>query len=91
MTLDSAFDIPAHVIAREVGGETVILDLDGGSYFGLDAVGARIWGLLNEGLTLAAIRDRMVEDYDASAEEIERDLLGLARELSERRLVEERA
>ena len=33
--------ISPQVVARELGGETVILDLSSGTYFGLDPVGAR--------------------------------------------------
>jgi len=38
-TLDAAFRIPDEVIFRELDGEAVVLNLDTGVYFGLDAVG----------------------------------------------------
>ncbi len=47
-TLDAAFRIPDEVIFRELDGEAVILNLDTGIYFGLDAVGTRIWRLIEE-------------------------------------------
>jgi len=49
MNLSDKVTIPAQVMARTVGDETVILDLASGTYYGLDPVGARIWQLMSEG------------------------------------------
>ena len=40
--------ISPEVMSQEVSGETVLLDLQSESYFGLDEVGTRIWQLLQE-------------------------------------------
>ena len=37
-----AYSLPDHVLLREIRGETVLLDMDSGQYFGLDAVGTRM-------------------------------------------------
>jgi hypothetical protein len=74
-------------MARSVGDETVILDLATGTYFGLDPVGARIWQLMGEGKTLAEICDLMLDEYEVSREELERDTLRLAEELAAQGLV----
>lgn len=87
MKLSDKVAIPAAVMAREIGGETVILDLDGGTYFGLDAVGTRIWQLLGEGKTLAEVCDAMIAGYEVSRSDIERDVIALAESLRERQLI----
>ena len=87
MKLSDRVTIPEQVLARRIGEETVMLDLANGTYFGLDAVGARIWQLLSEGKTLAEVCDVMMDEYDASREDIERDVLRLAEELSHRGLM----
>ena len=79
--------IPAQVVARQVGEETVILDLGSGTYFGLDATGARIWQLMGEGKTLAEICEVMLAEYEVSREAIERDVLALAEELCAKQLI----
>jgi len=81
MTLSDPVTIPQDVLARQVGEETVILDLASGRYFGLDAVGARIWQLLTEGLQPAAVRDAVVAEYEVEPQQAESDLLRLLREL----------
>ena len=87
MELADKVTIPAQVMARQVGEEIVILDLAGGSYFGLDPVGARIWELMGKGKTLAEICATMLEEYEVTAEQLQGDVIKLAGELAERGLV----
>ena len=87
MNLSDKVSIPTQVMARTVGDETVILDLASGTYFGLDPVGARIWALMGGGATLAEICATMLEEYEVEREQLEADVLRLAAELAERRLV----
>ena len=91
MTLDYALDIKPHVIARQVGDEIVLLDLDNGTYFGLDPVGARIWELISQGRTLAAVCEVILDEYDVTREIIEQDLLKLVADLAAQKLVKVRA
>ena len=74
-------------MARQLGEETVILDLESGTYFGLDPVGARMWQLMTEGKSLAEICEAMLEEYEVSREELERDALALAQDLEARSLI----
>ena len=87
MNLQKRVIIPAHVMARTVGEETVILDVATGTYFGLDTVGARIWELMAEERTLAEICDLMLEEYEVSRDELEGDLKRLAQDLADQGLI----
>ena len=87
MKLSDTLSIPAPVMTRKVGEETVILDLDSGTYFGLDPVGTRIWQLMADGKTLGEVCQAMTEAYEVTREEVERDVLALAESLGERGLV----
>ncbi len=87
MNLTDKVTIPAEVMARQVGEETVILDLASGTYFGLDPVGARIWQLVSEGRALMEVCEVMLAEYDVSRDEIERDLTELLDALGEKGLI----
>ena len=87
MNLTDKVKIPEQVMARQVGEETVILDLASGTYFGLDPVGARIWQLLGEGRALAEVCESMLAEYDVSRDEFERDLTELLDALGEKGLI----
>jgi hypothetical protein len=87
MNLTDKVVIPAQVMARQVGDETVILDLASGTYFGLDPVGARIWELMGEGKTLAQVCDVMQAEFEVTREDIERDVLDLVEKLHAQQLI----
>ena len=76
------FHISDEVLSQEVNGETVLLDLDGESYFGLNEVGTRIWQLLQARTTVAATLDTLAEEYDVSREQLENDVENLLDKLT---------
>jgi hypothetical protein len=75
-------------ISADLTGEAAILGLKSGVYYGLDAVGTRIWDLLQEPKTVNGIRDAILEEYDVEPERCERDLLALFQELAAAGLIE---
>lgn len=76
-------------IASPVGDETVILQLKNGAYFGLDAIGTRIWELLKEGRSPAAICAQMAGEYDIAPDVLEADVRRLLGELEANEIVAE--
>lgn len=88
LSLDSRVRIPSAVLFQELAGEMVLLDLEGGTYFGLDETGTRIWQLLAERRPLRAIHTALVDEYDVDAHQLEADLLRLVREFTRHGLVE---
>ena len=76
-------------VASAVGDETVILQLKNGAYFGLDAVGTRIWELLKEGVGPSDIVARMSTEYDVAPDVLEADVRRLLSELEANELVAE--
>lgn len=81
LTCDARLKIPDQVVTRQVGDETVILNLQSGTYFGLDPVGSRFLELLEAEGALAAVIARMLEEFDVTEMQLEADLLRLADEM----------
>lgn len=81
------FSISSEVLSQEVSGETVLLDLDGESYFGLNEVGTRIWQLLQSEITVCALLDTLADEYDVCREQLESDVDQLLGKLSAAGLV----
>jgi hypothetical protein len=76
------------VVFRQLDDEAVLLDLESGTYFGLNAVGTRVWQLLAEHADLKTVLNTLADEYDADLAELERDLLTLSEELCARGLTE---
>ena len=70
------------------GGEVAILDFKSGTYHGLDAVGARVWSLIQEPKTIGEIRDVLLSEYEVERDRCERDLIALLQRLADEGLVE---
>jgi hypothetical protein len=81
LTCDARLKIPDQVVARQVGDETVLLNLKSGTYFGLDPVGSRFLELLQTEGALAVVIARMLEEFDVTEAQLEADLLRLADEM----------
>jgi len=75
-------------VSSDLGGEVAILDLERGTYFGLDEVGARIWELVREPISVSEVQATVVEEYDVEPARAERDVLALLQRLVDEGLVE---
>jgi hypothetical protein len=88
ISLASRVKINQEVLFQELQGEAVLLNLKSGVYLGLDSVGTRIWNLLQQRPLLQDVRDAMLQEYDVSAEQCERDLLRLVSKMEQQGLAE---
>ena len=86
-TLESRVTIPEDVVFREIDGESVLLDLASGEYYGLNEVGTRIWSWLVERERPDEMVSRLAQMYAVDVGVLERDLLELLGELWDRGLV----
>lgn len=77
-------------VSTDLGGEVAILNLETGTYYGLDAVGARVWELIQEPKTVSGIRDILVNEYEVEPDRCEGDLISLLKDLVNEGLVEVR-
>jgi Coenzyme PQQ synthesis protein D (PqqD) len=81
MTSDTKIRVSPDVLFREIGPESVLAQVEGGEYFGLDEVGTRIWGLLTEERDVEAIVGTVTEEYDVEASVAEADVAALIQDL----------
>ena len=77
----------ADAVESPVGDETVILHLTNSTYYGLDAIGTRIWSMLKEGLTPDAICESLATEYGIAQEVIEADARRFLEELEAQNMI----
>lgn len=70
-----------NTISQEIDGETVLLDMDGENYFGLNTVGTRIWQLLPEPRSPEEIFSILILEYDVEEERLKADIAGIIEQL----------
>jgi hypothetical protein len=88
VTLDSFVKIADDVIFQELEGEAVILNMRSEIYFGLDAMGTRIWELLKAHGRLRIVSERLLDEYEVGEEELRNHLCEFINKLHTKDLVE---
>jgi hypothetical protein len=88
LNLSSTVKVSDGIVHRDLQGELVLLSLNSGHYFGLDALGTRIWHLLGEGQSLEEVVQILVRDHDVTEAQCRQDLLNLIAEMRDKGLIE---
>jgi hypothetical protein len=70
----------AHV-SSSLEDEEVILNLSSGTYYGLNAVGQRVWMLIQNPQTVGEICDELGEEFDVTRDRVESDVVTLLEEM----------
>ena len=77
-------------VASDLAGETVLLGMKTARYYGLADVGARIWALLRDPVSVSSICETIAREYDVAPERCEQDVLRFLEELADNGLIEVR-
>lgn len=78
------------MMSADVDDEIVILNLARDNYIGLDAIGRRIWELLDTPTKIGAICEQLATEFEGTKEQIAADVLPFLSELSDEGLITQR-
>ena len=87
LTLDSRVSIPDVVVSRDLGGETVVLNLETGIYFDLDGVATDAWLAIQQSPSLKDVFGRLMGQYDVEPGVLAADLLRLVEQMAAKGLL----
>ena len=76
------------VIFAELGAEISLLNNSSGVYYTLNTVGANVWRQIQQPITLAEIKNRLLENFEVDEARCERDLFGIIDKLRVHGLIE---
>jgi len=88
LTLESNVKIADDVIFQEVDGEAVLLNMRTEIYFGLDSLGARIWGLVQSHGRIGTVVRMLTEEYDIGEDRLGEEICEFIEKLRSKGLVE---
>lgn len=75
------------MLYSNMDGETVMMSVENGEYYGLDEIGARIWQLLENPESAETLARKLIEEYDVSWETCLSDVLEFLSIMAEKRLI----
>lgn len=70
------------IIHTDMDGETVMMSMEQGEYYGLDKTASTIWNMLEEGLTVAQICESLCRKYDVPAQQCEADTIPFLQDMA---------
>ena len=85
------YERSTQLLEANLGDELVALDAEGGNCFGFNSVATFVWRQLASPKTFAELRDRLVAEYEVTAEQCAQELQELLDGLIEKRLIRVRA
>lgn len=75
------------MVAAQVDGDFVMLDIERGKYYGLATVGSRIWQLVATPRRVSEIVAAICSEFDVAEAECERDIKEFIRDCVEKSMI----
>jgi len=75
------------LIFSDMDGETVMMSIQNGEYYGLDEVGSRIWQLLENPESAETLTQKLIEEYEVPQETCLSDVMEFLNILAEKQLI----
>ena len=75
------------IIAREIQGETVLLNKESGDYFSLNTIGTEIYNCICKGMEIDAIVKFLLDRYNVEDDILKRDVISLVSELKGKKII----
>ena len=85
---DTVITAAPEQISSDLSGESVVLSLKSGVYYGLNEVGTFIWNLIEQPTTIKKIREAVLAEYDVDADICDRDVKAILKALLDAELIE---
>jgi len=87
ITMDSRVVGDTGIVFNEMDGETIMMSIENGEYYGLNSIGSRIWKLLESPRTASEICDSLLPDYDVTRDQCAQDVLLFLNKMAEKGVV----
>lgn len=76
------------LVSSNMDGETVMMSIESGEYFGLNSVGSRMWELIENPIKVNALIELLLDEFDVSREQCELETMEFLNHLLEKKLLD---
>jgi len=87
LTPDTSLVRNPDLIATDMDGDTVMMSIERGEYFGIGGVGSRVWDLLAQPTSMSQLTATICAEYEVDATTCQTDMNKFAQELLQNDLV----
>ena len=87
LTTDRVRAVKEHLYS-DLKDEAVILNMENGKYYGLNAVGVSIWKAIQQPATIEQIESAVMQEYDVDHETCHNEVVLFIRKMAAEKLIE---
>ena len=87
ITSSATVVVRSDLVSAPLGAETMMLDVDRGTYYWMDAIGTAVWEKLTIPTTVSALCTELQREFDVTPEKCEADVRAFLEEMHARGLV----
>lgn len=88
ITMEAHIRRNQEILFADMAGDTVMMGIEQGEYYGLNAIGTRIWQLLDHDRSVQEICTILRSEYDVSDPQCRDDVRRFLQELHEHHVIE---
>lgn len=74
-------------VSGDLDGTIVLLSIQNGEYYNMNAVGSRIWGLLEKPMTVSALVDQLIVEFEVDRPTCEKEVAAFLGQLQKSNLL----
>lgn len=87
ISMDSEISKNSDIYSSEIDDEVIMMNIDNNSYYTITEIGNRIWVLMDSLNTPQAICQQLMEEFEVSTEQCQKEVLQFLNQLLENNVV----
>jgi hypothetical protein len=87
INLNSTIKRMDNLVSCDLDGETALMSVDQGKYYGLDPIGSRIWALLEEARPVVDLCALLLAEFEVEPARCQQDVLAFLHDLAQDNLI----
>ncbi|MBN1187693.1 MAG: lasso peptide biosynthesis PqqD family chaperone [Bacteroidales bacterium] len=87
LSLQSIIKRNPEMISSDMDGETVMMSMENGEYYGLDPIGSRIWAIIENETKIEDLIIQLLDEFEVEREQCEEETLSFINDLSGKNLL----
>lgn len=75
------------MIQAVIDGETIMMNVENGEYYGLDSIASRIWELIETPQTVDALKKQLLEEFAVDDAQCQNDVIQFLTEMGGKKII----
>lgn len=88
INLDTVISRRDALLSNNLGNDVVMMDIEQGNYYGLEAVAARIWELTEQPVSVNSLCVNLMAEYDISPEKCREEVVEFLDDLLQHKIIQ---